>query len=128
MNSILLVGTITVTLALIAYSLFVFTKPKQGFLTLKVVIIQSLGLLFDITATILMISGSQNTSITLHGVIGYSALAVMVIETIIIWKHWSTHKQAEPLSKGFINYTWIAYSWWVIAFVAGGMLAASNYS
>lgn len=125
MNPILIAGTATVTCALIAYSLFVFTKPKTGLLTPWVLTILSIGLLLDITATILMILGSRNIPITPHGILGYSALAAMLAETIFIWRHWLRKRNTEPLLKRLRTYTWIAYSWWVLAFIIGGMLAAS---
>ena len=128
MNPIITAATITVTCALIAYSLFVFTKPKQGFLTPWVLTILTVGLLLDITATILMIIGSQNRPITPHGILGYSALAAMLVETILIWRHWRSDKKTEPVSKSLQKYTWVAYSWWVLAFIVGGMLAASGLS
>ncbi len=128
MNSILIAGTITVTFALIAYSLFVFTKPKQGILTPWVLTILNIGLFLDISATILMIIGSQNMSITPHGIIGYSALSAMIVETIFIWRHWISKRKSAPLSKRLQNYTWFAYSWWVLAFIIGGLLAASGLS
>ena len=128
MNSILLAGTITVTFALIAYSLFAFTKPKQGTLNYWVLTILSIGLLLDISATILMIIGTQKTSITPHGVIGYSALTAMLLETFLIWRHWMNKGKSEPVSKGIKNYTWFAYSWWVLAYIIGGILAASGIS
>ena len=124
MNSILIAGTITVTAALIAYSLFVFTKPKDGTLALWTLTILSIGLFLDISATILMILGSQNIPITPHGIIGYSALAAMLIETVFIWRHWIKKGKTEPVSKPIQNYTRFAYSWWVLAFIIGGLLAA----
>jgi len=124
LNSILIAGTITVTGALIAYSLFVFTKPKQGTLSRWAITILSIGLFLDISATILMITGSQNIPITPHGIIGYSALAVMLLETIFIWRHWIKKGKTEPVSRRMQNYTWFAYSWWVLAFIIGGLLAA----
>lgn len=126
MNSTLFTGTIVVTIALIAYSLFVFTKPKTGIITQKVVTLLTIGILLDITATILMIIGSQKTYITPHGIVGYSALAAMLIETFFIWKHWLGFKDTKPVSPALKKYTWFAYGWWVLAFVIGGMLAASS--
>ena len=125
MNPILIAGTTTVTCALIAYSLFVFSKPKEGFLTPWVLTILSIGLFLDITATILMILGSRNIPITPHGILGYSALAAMLAETIFIWRHWLRKRNTEPLSKRLRIYTWIAYGWWVLAFIIGGLMAAS---
>jgi hypothetical protein len=124
LNSTLIAGTIIVTGALVAYTLFIFTKQKKGVLTSLVLTLLTVGLFLDITATIVMIIGSQNIPITPHGILGYSALTAMLVDTILIWRHWRSDRKSEPLSKGLQRYTWIAYSWWVLAYIAGGLLAA----
>jgi hypothetical protein len=124
LNSTLITGTIIVTGALVAYTLFIFTKQKKGVLTPLVLTLLTVGLFLDITATIVMIIGSQNIPITPHGILGYSALTAMLVDTILIWRHWRSDKKSEPLSTGLQRYTWIAYSWWVLAYIAGGLLAA----
>ena len=124
MNSILITGTITVTGALIAYSVFIFTKQKQKVLTPFILTMLTTGLFLDITSTILMIIGSQNIPITPHGILGYSALTGMLVDTLFIWRHWKSGRKTEPISTKLNRYTWIAYSWWVLAYIAGGLLAA----
>ena len=124
MNSILITGTIIVTGALIAYSVFIFTKQKKDVLTPLILTALTVGLFLDITATIVMIIGSQNIPLTPHGILGYSALAGMLVDTVLIWRHWRSDRKTEPVSKRLQRYTWIAYSWWVLAYIAGGMLAA----
>ena len=124
MNSILITGTIIVTGALVAYSIFVFTKQRHSVLTTFILTALTLGLFLDITATVVMIIGSRNIPITFHGILGYSALAGMLVDTLLIWRHWRSDKKNEPISKGLQVYTWFAYSWWVLAYIAGGLLAA----
>jgi hypothetical protein len=46
------------------------------------------GVLFDISSTTMMIIGARKIPITIHGFIGYSALAAMLIDTILIWLFW----------------------------------------
>ena len=33
-----------------------------------------------------MIIGSRNIALTFHGILGYSALGAMLIETVLVWK------------------------------------------
>ena len=124
MNPILITGTIIVTGALIAYSIFIFAKQRQSVLTRFILTALTLGLFLDITATAVMIAGSRNIPITPHGILGYSALAGMLVDTLLIWRHWRSEKKNEPISKNLQAYTWFAYGWWVLAYVAGGLLAA----
>ena len=124
MNSVLIAGTVIVTIALVAYSLFFFAEQRHGILTTFVLTALTLGILLDITSTSVMIAGSRNIPITFHGVLGYSALAGMLVDTILIWRHWRSDKKTQPLSNRLQLYTRFAYGWWVLAYVAGGLLAA----
>jgi len=60
--------------------------------------------------------------ITVHGVIGYTALTVMLIDTILIWRFWRKNG-GIAVPKGLNMYTRLAYSWWVIAYIAGAVIA-----
>ena len=79
-------------------------------------------MLFDISSTILMIIGSRKIPITVHGFIGYSALAVMLIDTILIWRFWRKNSGTH-VPRGLNLYTRFAYIWWVIAYIAGAIIA-----
>jgi hypothetical protein len=81
-------GTVIVTGALIAYSIFVFAEQRQSVLTKFVLTALSLGILLDITATSLMIIGSRNSAITFHGMLGYSALTGMLVNLFLRTSIW----------------------------------------
>jgi len=124
MNPILIAGSIIVTLALISYSVAVITeqvKKKLGRITL--VFITS-GIILDITATVLMIVGSPNTPFTLHGFLGYSALAVMLADSVLIWKNYLRNGIGSAVSRALHLYSRYAYLWWVVAYITGGLLVA----
>ncbi|HYW94532.1 MAG TPA: hypothetical protein VE870_02985, partial [Bacteroidales bacterium] len=85
MKPILLAGSTIVTVALIFYTIS-FVKFHRGkTITTAVLRIQTIALILDITATTLMIIGSENTPFTLHGMLGYSALTVMIFDTAFFW-------------------------------------------
>jgi uncharacterized repeat protein (TIGR03987 family) len=123
MNELIKIGTQLVVFALVFYSIAIFTEQRKRRVNNIVLIFISLGILFDFTATIFMIAGSKNGIITLHGVIGYSALLAMLIDC---YKLWSFRLRMEPNSE--VNpslhlYSRYAYIWWIVAFITGGMLA-----
>lgn len=126
MNRLFLIATILVTLALVSYTIFAFSRKYRKPLGAFSVAALSFGLLLDLSATILMIVGSRNKGITFHGVLGYSALAGMLVDTVLIWRHWRGKQKAEPVSRAVFRYTWIAYSWWILAFIAGAALASGR--
>ena len=122
LNISILTGTITVTAALLSYSIAVITEQIKKKITKVVLIFLTLGITLDIIATSFMIYGSSNSAFTLHGILGYSALLAMVIDTYLIWKNYL--KFGEKISNSIHRYSLLAYIWWVIAFITGGLLVA----
>jgi hypothetical protein len=70
-----------------------------------------------------MIIGSGNIPITIHGFLGYTALIVMLIDTVLIWRFWTKNGSINEVNRGLHIYTRIAYSWWVIAYIAGAIIS-----
>ena len=122
MNISILVGTITVTAALLAYSIAVLTEQFKKKVNKVVLIFLTSGLILDITATSFMIYGSSNSAFTLHGMLGYSALLAMLIDVYLIWKNYL--KFGENIKKSIHQYSLVAYLWWIVAFITGGLLVA----
>jgi uncharacterized repeat protein (TIGR03987 family) len=122
MNSILIKAVCVVTIALIFYSIGVITEQRKGRISKNVLLFLTSGVLLDIASTTLMIIGSRKIPLTVHGIIGYSALAVMLIDTILIWRFW--RKSGNSQVPGRLNlYTRFAYIWWVMAYIAGAIIA-----
>ena len=122
MSISILTGTITVTAALLAYSIAVITEQIKRKVNYTVLIFLTSGIVLDITATSFMIYGSSNPAFTLHGILGYSALLAMLIDTFLIWKNYL--KFGENISNSIHRYSLAAYLWWLIAFITGGLLVA----
>ena len=122
MNPTIIKAIIVVTFALISYSIAVITEQRKKSITPFVLTYLTLGVTLDITSTILMIMGSPH--ITIHGYIGWSALSVMFIDAVLIWR-WRLKNKNAPVSRVLNLYTRYAYSWWVIAFIAGAIIAAT---
>ncbi len=120
MNSTLMLGSGVVTLALIFYSIAIITEQRKHIITPVILIFITLGLFSDILSTLLMIIGSNYKFISFHGALGYSALAGMLIDTILIWKL-RLKRQIEVSSKLHL-YTRIAYIWWVVAYISGSVI------
>ncbi len=122
MNSTLIIAVAVVTFALIFYSIAVLTEQREGYISKRVLKFLTAGVLLDISSTLLMIIGSRKIPITIHGFIGYSALIAMLIDTIMIWRFWRKNGGIH-VSGGLNMYTRLAYSWWVIAYIAGAIIA-----
>ena len=122
MKTISMIGATIVTLALISYSIGVITEQKKRRITKSVLRFVTLGIILDIIATICMIIGSSNTPFTLHGFLGYSALAAMLVDVIMIWSFYKNNNSDQIVPTKLHRYTLLAYSWWVIAYITGSLL------
>lgn len=119
-----MIGALVVTLALTAYSIGFFKLQRRKLVTSRVLQFYIMGVSLDITATILMIIGSSNGMLTIHGFIGYSSLLGMLVDTFLLWKHHSKQGTELEVTKGLHLYSRIAYFWWVIAYITGALLVA----
>jgi hypothetical protein len=112
-----------VILALIFYSLFIRREYKTRLISSRLLLLLCLGLFFDVTATAFMIIGSLKSPFTLHGFIGYSALTVMLIDTVLMWRLRLRLGKNATIPVLLHKYSIYAYAWWVVAFISGGIIA-----
>ena len=122
MNVLLITGTRIVILALVFYSIAIITEQRKRLVNNTVLVFITLGIIFDILATAFMIMGSSNTPFTLHGILGYSSLTAMLIDTILIWRHRIRYDRDTPVKSGLHTYSRYAYIWWILAFITGALL------
>jgi len=123
MNTLSITGATIVSLALISYSIGIISEQVKKRIIPRVLIFVTLGVVLDVTATIFMILGSKNSPFTIHGFIGYSALIVMLIELVRIWRVYNSTGMNSPVPKGVHLYSRYAYLWWVIAYITGSLIA-----
>jgi hypothetical protein len=48
----------------------------------------------------------------------------MLTDAVLVWRHWITRKEAV-VSRGLNLYTRYAYAWWVVAYIAGAVIAST---
>jgi len=124
MKGYTLIAVTIVTLALICYTVGTVGQQRSRRITGAVVGFLTVGVILDIIATIFMIIGSGKI-ISLHGLLGYSALAGMLAEVVIAWR-WRKRQGETSITGGMVLYSRAAYAYWVIAFVSGGLLVAMS--
>lgn len=123
-----LIGSFVVIFALAFYSIGFVKEQRRKLITSRVLLYYTLGVLFDISATTLMILGSTKGLLTFHGFIGYSSLLGMSIDTILLWRQHQKNGPDTKVSKPLDIYSRIAYIWWVVAFITGGLLVAIRHA
>jgi hypothetical protein len=124
MSPTLRAGVSIVLLALACYTIGVVAVQRRKAISARALRFLVAGVAFDVTATAFMILGSGRL-VTLHGVIGYSALAAMVVDTWLSRRHRRTAGDG-PVPAWLHRYTLGAYVWWVVAFVTGAVLVAAS--
>ena len=124
MKTASIVGSMIVIIALVFYTIGFINEQRKKMVTSKVLFFYTIGVTLDITATIFMIIGSSKGMLTLHGFIGYSSLLGMLTDTVLLWRHNLKEGPGKNVYRGLHIYSRIAYTWWVIAFITGGLLVA----
>ncbi len=127
MTPILIAGTIIVNLALVAYSVAIISEQLQKRVTNRVLAFLSVGVFFDVIATICMVMGSTQSFLSAHGFLGYSALLVMLVDCALLWRFRTRYGAGQIVDKGLHLYSRIAFSWWIIAYITGAILVALRH-
>ena len=124
MKTVSMIASFVVTIALVFYSIGFSKENRKKLVTGRVLFFYTVGVCLDITATILMIIGSSKGMLTVHGIIGYSSLLGMLTDTILLWRH--NRKQGPDIlvNPSLQIYSRIAFTWWIIAYITGGLLVA----
>lgn len=126
MKPILLAGVVIVNMALVSYSIGIITQLLTKKISKKVLIFLSFGLLFDITATVCMILGSSTGGISIHGLIGYSSLLGMFLDTLFSYRYARKSGLNTEPGKRFNTWSGVAYGYWVVAYVTGAIIVMNS--
>jgi hypothetical protein len=122
MNSLLIAGMSIVVFALGSYTTAIITQIRQRRPTAMMRGFLTAGVTLDATATAFMIAGSRRIPLTFHGILGYSAFLLMATDLLLMWRRYRS-QSTDPLPATLHRYSIAAYSWWVLAFVAGIFVA-----
>jgi len=126
-SNILVFAIVAITLALIFYTIGVFSERKSKNLKKNHVIIFWLGLICDTTGTLTMSkiakSGANTMSamgLTLHGVTGFLAIVLMLFHAI--WATWVLYKNEEKKKETFHKFSIVVWLIWLIPYFIGMVL------
>ena len=117
-----MIAATVVTLALISYSIAIITEQKKRKVINLVLLFLTLGVVLDISATTMMIIVSENSPFTIHGILGYSSLTVMIIDAVLLWRFRMQSGSEEKVARPLHLYSRIAYIWWIAAFITGTLM------
>jgi uncharacterized repeat protein (TIGR03987 family) len=130
MNLRLILAIVTITLALVFYTIGVFGERRAKILTKKHVLIFWLGLICDTTGTTIMTTiakaggssmGAGGTS--LHGITGAVAIALMLFHAV--WATWTLKKGNADQKAAFHKFSLLVWLVWLVPYVLGVFLGMS---
>jgi hypothetical protein len=116
------IAATVVTLALISYSVAIITEQRKRKVLNIVLVFLTLGVALDIGATTMMIIVSENSPFSIHGILGYSSLTLMIIDAILLWRFRIKNGSGETVARPVHLYSRIAYIWWVAAYITGTLM------
>jgi heme/copper-type cytochrome/quinol oxidase subunit 4 len=125
LSPVILFGVVAINLALIAYTVGIIAAHRRRRATTLVLGGFAVAVALDVVATGCMVAGSSKSWFTPHGVVGYTALLVMVVVVSRLWALSRKGPDAEISAKlyGFLRG---AYVLWLVAYGVGVALAASR--
>jgi hypothetical protein len=121
-NPLLTTGVSIVIFAFASYTTAIVTQLRRRIPTALMRAFLTTGVALDAASTSFMIAGSRRIPLTFHGVLGYSAFLLMLIDLILMWRFFRTRGPA-PLPRRLHRYSLAAYCWWTVAFIAGPIVA-----
>ena len=114
----------TITLALIFYTIGVWSEKIQGELKSWHLIIFWIGLIFDTTGTMLMSKiANESFQFNFHGITGLLAIILMLFHAI--WATFVLLKKDTNAKTNFHKFSIVVWLIWLIPFISGAIFGVS---
>ncbi len=121
----LLSAIITITLALVFYTVGVWAEKLQGGLKKWHLVVFYLGLIFDTTGTTLMSKLANNGfELNFHGVTGLVAIILMLFHAV--WATVVLVKNNEEAKQNFHKFSIIVWIIWLVPYFSGMVVGMSR--
>ncbi len=130
MSGLLVVAIVAISLALVFYTIGVFSERREKNLSKKHVIIFWMGLVCDTTGTTIMTqiakiggTGISEMESMLHGITGVVAIGLMLFHAI--WATYVLNKGDQKTKKMFHKFSIIVWAIWLIPYIIGAVVGMS---
>ena len=120
----MIASTILIVLALICYSIGVWSERIAGRLKAWHVVFFWLGLTFDTAGTGMMMDMAGGLTADIHGVTGVAAILLMVIHAA--WATMVLVRRDEQAIQNFHRFSVVVWAIWLIPFFSGIFLPMAN--
>lgn len=120
----LIAAIVTITLALVFYTIGVLSERNAGTLTIKHVVLFYLGLVCDSTGTAIMSHiansnpvGLHSQTLGLHALTGGLAIVLMLFHAV--WATWVLVRKNEQAKQSFHKLSGIVWAFWLVPYICG---------
>ena len=121
----LIYAIIFITLALVFYTIGVWSEKIQGYLKKSHIFIFYLGLIFDTLGTTLMSKiAAGGFQLNFHGITGLLAIILMLIHAL--WATVVLVKNNERTKANFHKFSILVWIIWLIPFISGAILGMAK--
>jgi len=122
MNPISLTGAFVITFSLLSYGIGTISLTRFKLVSTGVLVYITTGVILDITGAALMVIATSGSPFTLHGILGFSGVLVMLVNTLILWRFFRKNGSETRVSGSLLLYAKLAYLWWMLAYIWGSLL------
>ena len=122
MSTALILAIISMFLAATLYTVAVFSERAAGILKPWHLGLFWLGLVFDTLGTTLMSQIAGGWKWDVHGVIGFTAVVLMLLHSI--WATVALVFKQESVLRSFRKFSVHVWALWMLAFISGIVLVA----
>lgn len=124
--SFLETAIVSITLALIFYTIGTWAKRLQKTLKIWHVVFFLLGLTADTLGTSIMsrIVNESGGEEVLHAITGLLALILMAVHAI--WAIWTYWRGSEKAKQNFSKFSVFVWAFWLIPYIIGAYLGSSH--
>ncbi len=120
MTNLMIASTILISLALVFYSIGVWSERLAGRLKAWHLIFFWGGLVFDTTGTGIMMDMAGGLTFDLHGVTGVLAILLMILHAI--WASAVLVRRDERAILNFHKFSLVVWAIWLIPYFSGVIL------
>ena len=120
MSNQMILSTILIVLALVCYSIGVWSERIAGRLKARHVVFFWLGLIFDTTGTGMMMGIAGALTLDVHGLTGVAAIVLMIIHAA--WATVVLVPEDERAILNFHKFSVVVWTIWLIPFFSGVFL------
>lgn len=122
MNPISLTGAFVITFSLLSYGIGSISLMRFKLVSTGVLVYITTGVILDTIGAVLMIIATSHSPFTLHGLLGFSGLLVMLINALLLWRYFRKNGSETRVSRSLLLYSKLAFLWWMIAYILGSLL------